>query len=324
MTLFLLTSAATVLRILCASSLTQTTFANEVAVMQNLKKAYPDWEPRGIVDVGANKGGWTRNAHKIFPNVPTYMIEASPEHTESLTKVKNDLAPNINFEITVMTDKDGDHVDFFGGGGTGDSMFKENTKFYKDSKSVSRETKKLDSIVKDMEHIDYLKLDVQGAEILVLSGASETLKRVTFVQLEVSTIDYNDGGACWFDVDAKLREFGFYLYDTGDYRYAHGLFRTKGIGQLDTLYVKTASPYLPKWLVEQKPSFCGANRDVTPQNVKENHVEDATAQKNAAEVLVLNSNEPGVQIVGYFVTLLVGFMMGKLMSSFSSKKRRRI
>jgi hypothetical protein len=38
---------------------------NEIGIMFSLKASYPDWQPRGIVDVGANRGGWTTNAQGI-------------------------------------------------------------------------------------------------------------------------------------------------------------------------------------------------------------------------------------------------------------------
>jgi hypothetical protein len=50
---------------------------------------------------------------------------------------------------------------------------------------------------------------------MVLAGSSETLKRATLVQFETGIIEYNKGGACWYEVDELLRQYGFYLYDMG-------------------------------------------------------------------------------------------------------------
>ena len=78
-------------------------------------------------------------------------------------------------------------------------------------KPVIRETIKLDTLVQHMHFIDYIKIDVQGAELLVLGGASETLTKATFVQLEVSVVEYNQGGPCWLvEMDDVLRKHGFY------------------------------------------------------------------------------------------------------------------
>ena len=94
---------------------------------------------------------------------------------------------------------------------------------------------------------------------MVLLGATETLKKATFVQLEVSVIEYNKGGACWHEVDELLRRNGFYFYDSSNYVRIEA-FRTKAIGQFDALYIKPSSRYLPSWLVDNNATFCGVNK----------------------------------------------------------------
>lgn len=123
-----------------------------------------------------------------------------------------------------------------------------------------RNTTKLDTLVRHMEHVDYLKTDVQGAESMVLSGATETLERATYVQFEVSVIDYNQGGVCWYDVGGLLRKHGFFFYDSADNCRIPHAFRTKAIGQFNALYVKPSSPHLPKWLSDHNASFCGSGK----------------------------------------------------------------
>ena len=60
-----------------------------------------------------------------------------------------------------------------------------------------------------MTDLDFIKIDVQGAELIVLKGATKALSRATFVQFEAGAIEYNRGGACTFQVDAFLRQQGF-------------------------------------------------------------------------------------------------------------------
>lgn len=237
---------------------------NEVSVLRSLHKAYPEWKPRGIVDVGANVGGWTTKVQEnFFPGVKTFMIEASPAHEKILEETKEKFgAQVIEYKIALLSEKNGDTVDFYSGDSstTGNSMFKEKTKFFRDIKPDKRITAKLDTIVGHMEHVDYVKLDVQGAELVVLSGATETLKKATFVQLEISVVEYNHGGACWHEVDHVLRRNGYFLYDFGDASRNQKLFRTKGIGQIDLLYANPSSSSLPQWLVDNNVEFCGSNR----------------------------------------------------------------
>ena len=58
------------------------------------------------------------------------------------------------------------------------------------------------------EAIDLLKVDVQGAELLVLRGAERTLPRVRMVFVEVSFRPLYEGAAVFEEVYALLRENG--------------------------------------------------------------------------------------------------------------------
>ena len=94
---------------------------------------------------------------------------------------------------------------------------------------------------------------------MVLLGATETLKKATFVQFEVSVIQYNKGGACLHELDELLRKHGFFFYDSSDYVSIPEAFHTKAIGQFDALYIKPSSHQMPSWLVDNKAVFCGSN-----------------------------------------------------------------
>jgi FkbM family methyltransferase len=71
------------------------------------------------------------------------------------------------------------------------------------------ETTTLDFHFKD-RRIDVLWIDVQGAELLVLKGASETLTKCKAVFIEVSERpELYEGGATKVQLDLYLRDFGF-------------------------------------------------------------------------------------------------------------------
>lgn len=235
---------------------------NELGVLRFFHAAYPEWKPRGIVDVGANRGTWTTNALTLFPNVTTFMIEASPFHAKTLEEVKSKFT-GVDYKIALLSKDDGENVSFYDNPGTntGNSMFQENSHHFENVKPTPRTTYKLDTLVSGMEHVDILKLDVQGAELMVLSGATKTLRRATLVQFEASIVEYNKGGACWYQIDELLRSHGFHLYDMSDFRKNADAFHTKAIGQLDVLYIRSSSDFIPQWLVDNKVQFCGSGRD---------------------------------------------------------------
>lgn len=61
------------------------------------------------------------------------------------------------------------------------------------------------------EPIDLLKVDVQGAELMVFRGAPETLARARFVYAEVSFTPLYEGSCVFSDVYEFLRSRGFRL-----------------------------------------------------------------------------------------------------------------
>lgn len=300
---------------------------NEVFVLRNLLSTYKKWKPRGILDIGANKGAWTTKVlETLLPNVKTFMIEASPEHTAELEQVQNKFGKDVvDFKIALMSANDGDTVQFWGFGGTGDSMFQETTKFYSDQKPILRETSKLDTLVKHMEFIDYIKIDVQGAELLVLAGASETLAKATFIQLEVSVVEYNQGGACWYEMDDMLRKHGFFFYDSGDYsRNKSSLFKTLALGQFDVLYIKPTSTYLPDDMKKDVPSFCGSSRNTVTPDAQTAKLESSSTTQIRKRTIHADSTMSSSEgwnnhliVMGYLVTFLMGYLAAKM--RFKSK-----
>lgn len=71
----------------------------------------------------------------------------------------------------------------------------------------------LDSLLKELRFgvVDLLKIDVQGAEILVLEGATETLTQTARIWVEVSLRPLYEGSALFPEVYGHLVERGFSL-----------------------------------------------------------------------------------------------------------------
>jgi FkbM family methyltransferase len=88
---------------------------------------------------------------------------------------------------------------------------------------IELETTTLDEFCQQegIDEIDFLQIDVQGAEVLVLEGAVEILKRsILAVQVEVSFSHLYLNQPLFADVDIYLRNQGFTLFDlTGARRF---------------------------------------------------------------------------------------------------------
>ena len=72
-------------------------------------------------------------------------------------------------------------------------------------------TKRLDDIT-EISGCDYLKIDVQGAELDVLKGAKERLKECLVVELEVEFVPIYKNQPLFAEIDLFLRQAGFYLH----------------------------------------------------------------------------------------------------------------
>jgi FkbM family methyltransferase len=73
------------------------------------------------------------------------------------------------------------------------------------------QTRRLDDMP-EVTNIDYLKIDVQGAELDVIRGAEHHLKNAVVVQTEVEFAPMYKGQPLFADVDAALRARGFALH----------------------------------------------------------------------------------------------------------------
>jgi FkbM family methyltransferase len=66
--------------------------------------------------------------------------------------------------------------------------------------------------VPDLPPIDYMKLDVQGAELDVLQGGLVALKQATVIELEVEFVPLYKGQPLFGDVQVFLRQHNFVLH----------------------------------------------------------------------------------------------------------------
>ena len=72
-------------------------------------------------------------------------------------------------------------------------------------------TRRLDDIEETRE-TDFLKIDVQGAELIILENAVETLKQVSIIQTEVNFVPLYKDQPFFAEVDQFLRSQGFMLH----------------------------------------------------------------------------------------------------------------
>ena len=148
-----------------------------------------------IFDVGASIGQSTKNYRRIFPNSLIYAFEPFPEAYKFLSalNIKNYRAFNFGFSSKKSEE------DFFINSEklTTNSLllFSKNASNVWGNESLSNMKKThcnfdtIDNFVSEykIQQIDFMKIDVQGAEYLVLEGAKNTLlqKIIKIIQIEV-------------------------------------------------------------------------------------------------------------------------------------------
>lgn len=197
------------------------------------------FNPTVIYDIGAHVGDWTRECKKLYPDAVYYQFEGNTDH-------HGRLLDNPTFEI--LGDVDDKPVDYYKSKtafSTGNSIFKENTKFFNDTNLITetRLMKRLDTIVERKKHLlpSFIKLDTQGSELLILKGAPRCVESAEIIMLEASVAEYNTGSPLLLEVLKFMDDLGFILFDFADLHYIHG-----ALAQVDLLFCKKGSKYLLK------------------------------------------------------------------------------
>lgn len=193
-------------------------------------------DPATIFDVGAYVGEWTAGAARSFPSARLVMVEPVAERHARLHEVVAALGGRAVLHAALVGREPRESVEF-NVMGTGSSLFEENTSFPRTRVRLPMVT--LDALAAESGPGPYLlKLDVQGAELEVLLGASATLGRTEAVVMEVSLLEYNRGAPLFAEVVAFMRARRFVLYDV-----CGGLRRASdgALFQLDCVFVPEAS-----------------------------------------------------------------------------------
>jgi FkbM family methyltransferase len=170
--------------------------------------------PLTAIDIGANVGEWFDDFKQHFPNANVLSVEANPQ-LEAELKSKN---PNTL--ITLLGEEISDEVEFYINPDTsndvGASIYREATQWGNNSTTVKIPMTTLDSLNKKF---DWIKMDVQGAELDVLMGGKQTLEHAMVVELELSVMKYNLGSPSASNVISWMWARGFELLDVTEHIY---------------------------------------------------------------------------------------------------------
>jgi len=140
----------------------------EVTFLQSIAK-----EGMSIVDIGANIGITTVAIAKRIGGGKLYSFEPVPEYFNTLKKnLSSNGLENVKVYELAMADHVG-KINFYQKGLSSGVIFEEGAKKFE----VSATT--VDKFLNEekIERIDLINMDCEGSELLVLSGAKETLRK---------------------------------------------------------------------------------------------------------------------------------------------------
>jgi FkbM family methyltransferase len=210
------------------------------------KKLLSSEDVKVIFDVGANVGQTTQKYRKLFPNAKVYGFEPFPHtYKEYVKKFRGDFQVHpVNIALSNVS---------------GTANFFVNNNHYTNSllpidrstavmlafntvEQIDVQTDTLDAFCEKngIHRIDILKLDIQGAEILALKGATHLLTNgvIKLIYSEVEYVSYYQNQPLFEDIKKYLECFKYSLYET--YNTAYSEFREPMSG--DAIFLK---PILP-------------------------------------------------------------------------------
>ena len=182
--------------------------------ISNLKNM--SYSPDTILDIGAYHGNWTKLAMNIYPNAKYYLFEGIDYHQLDIKKDNVHIYKNI-----LLNDKEVE-IDWYQQKNTGDSIYKELTRHFKNTKPIKRKTITLDAIIDRDKVIEdgkniFIKIDCQGAEIPILKGSKKILKQTDFIILEIPFFGkYNEGVPNFLEHIQFMNDIGFVPFDIVD------------------------------------------------------------------------------------------------------------
>lgn len=137
-------------------------------------------------DIGANKGIYSSALLKNFPNIKLFLFEPS-SHNFNYLKTFFSRNENVNIYKNAVGNIQGKQALYSNFEGSGLASLTKRELTYLNIKFDHEETVqtiKLDSFLKNMTHVDFIKIDVEGHELEVLNGIGEHIKKVKCIQFE--------------------------------------------------------------------------------------------------------------------------------------------
>lgn len=223
--------------VLIAINITNIMLANDSSTNLLLEKAITNFSipPRGVIHVGASEA----EEEPVYKkhNIPYVLwVEADPKAAEKLEK-RLSKKPGISVATFAASDENGFHEFIRTNNQVSSSLLEPHENLQKlhpqiqAAEKIQIKTQKLDDyLISNPDRLNYniMVLDIQGAELLALKGATNTLKQIDCIISEIQYDQLYKDSVLVSELDAFLLAHDFIRADTGSSTMAWG----------DALYVK--------------------------------------------------------------------------------------
>lgn len=189
-------------------------------------------DPLQIFDIGACEGEDAVRYSKLFHNSTVFLFEPRPDN---LKKVEENISKynctNIRVSDLALSNENGNATFYLSSGqpdlenkpedwdfGNKSSSLlppseemKKHTEWLEFKETLEVTTKRLDEFcnANKVEQIDFIHMDVQGAELMVLEGAGSFINKIAAIWLEVEAVELYKGQPLKNDIELFMEKNGF-------------------------------------------------------------------------------------------------------------------
>lgn len=208
-------------------------------IEKELKVIFSKKQPAIIFDIGSCEGEDSIKYSRLFPSSKIYAVEALPNNINLLRKnLDKYRVTNVQILPFALSDKNGMAKFYISSGEPEHKEEDEDWDYGNKSSSLLTPSKNIDVIpwlnfrdsidiqtkkLKDVcfelgiQEIDFIHLDVQGAELKVLEGADDLIGQVKVIWLEVEAVALYENQPVKANIEQFMQKHNFYkIKDTVD------------------------------------------------------------------------------------------------------------
>ncbi|MFL1012248.1 FkbM family methyltransferase [Flavisericum labens] len=176
-----------------------------------------NYHPETIYDIGANKGTWTSECLKYFPNASYYLFEPQIDLKDDINALLKDYKNVHLFSVGLGEVNDVFKFTIHDRDDSCSYSFSEEEAKTRGFKQIELPIVRLDSFAKDnkLKLPNILKIDAEGLDLKVLKGAEGVLQDVEIIMVEVAIVNHRMENTA-LNILNYLNGKGFKLFEITD------------------------------------------------------------------------------------------------------------